>query len=353
MRVTMREVAEAAGVSIATVSFVVNNTKPVMPETRQRIERAMAELGFRPNVVARALASRRTQILALVMPLSRLWLGAATREFIVGAARAAKEANHHLVIWPVGNDGNELVALVGQKLVDGVLLMSVALDDARVEALRKLDTPFTLIGRTRDVTGLHYVDVDIAASMRVAMDHLAELGHQQIAFVNGNRDEEGVAGFGPYVRSEHAYRELAGERGIDPVVLYCRSNVASGREAARELLTRAPRTTAVIILDEAGAAGLVAELKRLDRRVPDRISVLSMLGSADFAEMWDPPLTTISTPGTELGRLAVEALLRQLDGRPPMTGVLRTGLLVSGGTTGPVHVNAAKPRQARVRPAGS
>jgi DNA-binding LacI/PurR family transcriptional regulator len=349
MAVTMREVAEAAGVSIATVSFVVNNTKPVMPETRQRIERAMAELGFRPNVVARALASRRTQILALVMPLSRIWLGAATREFIIGAARAAKEANHHLVIWPVGNDGNELVALVGQKLVDGVLLMSVQLDDARVEALRTLDTPFTLIGRTRDLTGLAYVDVDIAASMRMAMDHLAELGHRQIAFVNGSRDEEGVAGFGPYVRSEEAYRELAGSRGIDPVVLYCRSDAASGRAAARELLASAPDTTAVIIQDEAGAAGLAAELKRLDRHVPDHISVLSLLGSADFADMCDPPLTTVTTPGMDLGRLGVEALLRRLDNRPPLTAVLRTGVLAPGGSTGPVRTNAAKPKRVPVR----
>ena len=123
--------------------------------------------------------------------------------------------------------------------VDGVLLMSVQLDDARVEALRMLDTPFTLIGRTRDLTGLDYVDIDVATSMRMAMDHLAELGHRHIAFINGSREEEGVIGFGPYVRSEAAYRELAGERGINPVVLYCRSDVASGREAARELLAAA------------------------------------------------------------------------------------------------------------------
>ena len=344
MAVTMREVAAAAGVSIATVSFVVNNTKPVTPETRQRIERAMAELGFRPNVVARALASRRTQILALVTPLSPFWPGAAIREFIIGAARAASDANHHLVIWPVANDGNELVALVGQKLVDGVLLMSVQLDDARVEALRTLDTPFTLIGRTRDVSGLDHVDIDIAASMRMAMDHLAELGHRCIAFVNGSRDEEGVAGFGPYVRSEAAYRQLAGERGIAPVVLYCRSNVASGREAARELLARAPHTTAVIIQDEPGAAGLVAELKRLDRPVPGHISVVSMLSSADFAEMCDPPLTTVTTPGLELGRLGVESLLRQLDNRPPLAAVLRTGELAPGGSTGPVRSELARVR---------
>jgi DNA-binding LacI/PurR family transcriptional regulator len=74
-----------------------------------------------------------------------------------------------------------------------------------------------------------------------------------------------------------------------------------------------------------------------------------MLSSADFAEMWDPPLTTISTPGTELGRLGVESLLRQLDGRPPLTAVLRTGVLVPGGSTAPVHPATAKPPPTRAR----
>jgi len=94
----------------------------------------------------------------------------------------------------------------------------------------------------------------------------------------------------------------------------------------------------------------MAELKRLDRPVPDHISVLSLLSSAAFAEMCDPPLTTVTTPGMELGRLGVEALLRQLDGRPPLTAVLLTGVLAPGGSTGPVRVEAAKPRQALTRP---
>jgi DNA-binding LacI/PurR family transcriptional regulator len=211
------------------------------------------------------------------------------------------------------------------------------MDDARVEALRQLDTPFTLIGRTRDVSGLHYVDIDFATSMRMAMDHLAELGHRHITFVNGSQEQEGLTGFGPSVRSEEAYRGLAEERGIEPVVLYCRSSVRSGRDAAHELSATAPDTTAVIIGEEAGAAGLVAELKRLGRAVPGDISVLSLLSSSDVAEMCDPPLTTVTTPGTELGRLGVEALLRQLDGRPSPTAVLRTGVLAAGESTGPVR----------------
>src|SRR5918998_5728985 len=96
MAITMREVAAAAGVSIATVSFVVNNSKPVAPETRERIERAVAELGFRRNVVARALVSRRTRIIALAYPMVEHRLGGSASEFITSAAQAASAAGYHL-----------------------------------------------------------------------------------------------------------------------------------------------------------------------------------------------------------------------------------------------------------------
>jgi len=340
MATTMREVAEAAGVSIATVSFVVNNSKPVAPKTRERIERAMAELGFRRNIVARALASRRTQIIALVYPVLEHRLAGSVTEFITSAARAAHAADHHLVVWPVSNDGSELAALVGQKLVDGVLLMEVQLDDARVTALRELDIPFALIGRTRDVTGLHYVDIDFDATLRMAMDHLAQLGHHRIVLVNGSEDEESFVSYGPYVRSEIAYRELCAQRRIEPVVLHCRQTVRSGHNAAVELVATAPETTAVIIADEAAAAGLVAELGRIGRTVPGDISVMSILSSVDMAAICNPPLTTVTAPGTELGSLGVAALLRQLSGGPPITPVLRAGVLAIGESTGPIRAGS-------------
>lgn len=347
MATTMREVAEAAGVSIATVSFVVNNSKRVAPETRRRIEVAMAQLGFRRNVVARALASRRTQIIALVYPVLEHRLAGSVMEFITSAARAASDADYHLVMWPVSNDGSELAALVGQKLVDGVLLMEVQLDDARVSALRGLDIPFALIGRTSDVTGLHYVDIDFDATMRMAMDHLAELGHRRIVLINGSEDEDSFAEYGPYVRSEAAYRDLTAERRIEPTVLRCRQTVRSGRDAALELVATVPEATAVIIADEVAAAGLVAELDRLHRPVPADISVMSILSSIDMAGMCNPPLSTVTAPGTELGRLGMESLLRQLDGGAPMAPALRTGLLAPGESTGPVRGVAVAPTRVR------
>lgn len=350
MAATMREVAQAAGVSIATVSFVVNNTKPVRPATRQRIEQAMVELGFRRNVVARALASRRSRIVALAYPAMQHKMASAM-EFITSASRAAREADYHLMVWPVDNDGSELAELVGQGLVDGVLLMEVQLEDPRVEILRSLDIPFALIGRTGNVSGLHYVDIDFDVTMRMAMDHLAELGHTRIVFVNGSQDEASFASYGPYVRSEVAFRGLAARRGLEPVVLRCKQTVRSGREAATALMASAPDATAVIIADEVAANGLVAELARSGRSVPTRLSVMSIMGSADIAAMCNPPLTTVTAAGTDLGLLGVEALLRQLEGGPPMPPVLRAGALLVGESTGPVPAVAAR-RKSRRTPAG-
>jgi DNA-binding LacI/PurR family transcriptional regulator len=173
--------------------------------------------------------------------------------------------------------------------------------------------------------------------VQLAMDHLAGLGHHRIVLVNGSQEGESFASYGPYVRSEIAYRGLCAQRGIEPVVLRCRQTVRSGRDAAMELVATAPDTTAVMIVDEAASAGLVAELARIGRAVPGDISVMSILSSLDMAAICNPPLTTVTAPGTELGSLGVESLLRQLDGGPPMAPALRTGVLAIGESTGPIH----------------
>jgi DNA-binding LacI/PurR family transcriptional regulator len=331
----MRDVAERAGVSIATVSFVVNNTKPVSAPTRDRIESAMAELGFRRNVVARALASRRTRIIALVYPALEHRLAGSVSEFIISAAREASACEYHLVVWPVSNDGAELSELVRQGLVDGVLLMEVQLDDARVDRLQALDIPFAIIGRTADPEGLDYVDIDFDATIKLAVDHLWDLGHRRIALVSGSQDVPGFEQYGPYVRVEQSYRAIASERGIDPVVLYVRQSAASGREVAGELGRVAADVTGILIVTESAAAGMVAELHRLGRSVPGQVSVVSVTSSADMALVSDPRLTIVTAPGVELGRLGVQALVRRLEGREPLPPELRVGTLELGASTAP------------------
>jgi len=331
----MKDVAERAGVSIATVSFVVNRTKRVSPGTRERIERAMAELGFRQNLVARALASRRTRIIALVFPVEHS-MGGSASDFVSSAAQAAADADYHLMIWPDRKDGSQLSGLIGNGLVEGVLLMEVEMADARVDILRELDFPFAMIGRTEDTAGLHCVDIDFGASLGIALDYLQGLGHRRIVLVSGSKGEGSAEGYGPHARTVRAYREVATERGIEPVVMGTRHTVTSGRLLAQQLATVTPRPTAVVVRDSEAVAGLVAGLQGRGVRVPADISVLSLLSPREMALGCHPSLTVVSSPGSELGRLGVEALLRRLDGGPATEPTLRAGSLVLGESTGPV-----------------
>ncbi len=348
MAATMQDVADRAGVSIATVSFVVNNTKRVTPETRARIEQAMADLGFRRNLVARALASRRTRIIALVLTALDRGIRGASSDFVVGAAREASESDYHLVVYPDDEGGSQLPALVGQGLVDGVVLMEVQMNDPRVEMLTAQEVPFALIGRTADTTGLYCVDIDFDTSMQVAIEHLVALGHRRIVFIAS--DEGGVDRIGRHVRTDAAYRRLAKRHRIPSVVIRCAPSVRDGREAAVRLADEAPNATAVVVGNEAVAAGLVAGLQKRGITIPDDMSVVALLTSLEYMSACNPPLTVVSTPASELGRLGVEALLRRLHGEPPMEPVLRAGVLVPGESTGPAPVRRSPRQRSKSQP---
>ena len=268
--VNMRDVAHRAGVSIATVSFVLNGTKPVTPATRARVEQAMAELGYRRNVVARALASRRTHIIAMAYPALDHQFGFSAAEFFTSAADAARKQDYHLVLWPVGNDGSELTELVGQGLVDGVVLMEVQLDDPRVAVLQEIGTPFALIGRTSYLEGLAHVDIDFDRTVEDAVGYLYGLGHRRLALISGNLNDPLFSTYGPYVRSEAAYRRVAAEYGLETVVMECPGSTGAGQEAMADLVREYPDTTAVLIVNEFAALGAISGLNRLGLRVPDR-----------------------------------------------------------------------------------
>ncbi|NEA35760.1 LacI family DNA-binding transcriptional regulator [Streptomyces sp. SID13031] len=298
---TVRDVAERAGVSIATVSFVLNGTKPVTAATRNRVESAMSELGYHRNVLARALAARRTRIIALAHPRLDNGFGS---DFITSASRAARARGYHLVLWPVDNDSDEIGELIGQGLVDGVVLMEVLLEDARVEALLAAGTPFALIGRTADPAGLIHVDIDFDQSMSDALDHLQELGHQDITLITATQP---LPEYGPKVRSEAAYRRLCAKRGLRPFLLECEPTVAAGRA-----IQLPPGTTAVILMNELAGFGLLSQLAGAGIDVPADLSILSF-GSPALAPIAEPQLTIMRAPGAILGTLGVDALIDHLE----------------------------------------
>jgi DNA-binding LacI/PurR family transcriptional regulator len=311
---TMHDVARLAGVSVSTVSYVLTGTRPISQATRDKVLAAMAELDYQPNAMARGLASRRSRIVGLLMPMDERGLGATETAFVTGAAAAASAAGYHLVLSPVGAaDVDDLRRLASQRMLDGAVLMEVQVEDGRVAALQEAGVPLVLIGRTRDAAGLSYVDIDFDQTVRAAVDHLVELGHRRIVYVNHSAAAI-AAGYGPAVRTRDAFVAAMAGHGLEPVMIPAEDSAAGGRAALGAALAQAPDLTAVLAMNETAIFGILGELAIRGRTVPADVSVVSMVTSPQVAELAHPPLTAMTSPGSALGRIAVEALLRRLDG---------------------------------------
>lgn len=343
---TMQDVARHAHVSLSTVSYALSGARPVSAATKARIDVAMRELGFRPNAMARGLASRRSSTLALIFPAMETGLGGTVTEFVASAARAARENGYHLVLWPFGADqADEIRDLVQQGLADGVLLMEVCLADARVDALHAAGVPFTMIGRTENVDGLTSVDIDFDRTTEDAVAYLTDLGHEHIGFLNHSQASHD-AGYAPTIRAADGFRAAMERRGLTPQTVLCHESPQAGRRAIAELFDADPAMTAVVTMNEMATFGATVELQDRGLRIPEDFSVLSIVTSPGVGAMSNPPLTTMHAPGPELGRLGVEALLGLVRGTAHHAPepVLLTCRLEAGASTGPVPASVASAR---------
>ena len=309
----MLDVAKRANVALSTVSYALNGTRPVSEETRQRIFTAMQELGYRPHALARGLASKRSRIIALLFPASERGLGITELEFVTSAADTARENDYNIMLWPSEmHDPNELRQFTQQGLVDGVILMEVRLNDERVNLLREIGFPFSMIGRCADTTGLGYADIDFERTTQEVVSYLAGLGHKHIAFINQSQSAFN-AGYGPAVRTESEFRTAMQTAGLEGVERFCRPAPQAGYETCNELLAEHPDLTAFITMNERAIPGIMQAIADRKWRIPDDLSLVGIVSSARVAELMTPPLTTSDTPATELGRLGVELLIQQLE----------------------------------------
>ncbi|PPF46867.1 LacI family transcriptional regulator [Pseudoclavibacter sp. AY1F1] len=351
--VTMREVANLAGVSVATVSFVVNDSKPVSAATRERVEAAMDQLGFRRNVLARALASQRTRIIAIVFPASQHRLGATALSIITSAAVAAGERGHNIVLWPAGYDDGKLEEYVRGGLVDGVLLMEVRDGDPRIPVLQKLGVPFGLIGRTERDESHPYVDIDFEQAVIDGIAHLTGEGHQHLGLVIGEAGDDAYGGYGPILRTREAYERRMQELGLEAVVVESSHNPIGGLAAADALASEHPDVTGVLVLNEAALFGFLSGIVRHGYAVPHDISILGLATSADNVAIADPVLSTLVAPGSEVGQIAVSAIIDALEdptGEPSRT-LVRCSLQLAGSTAPPQPGRARSSSARPSRPA--
>lgn len=337
----MLDVAKRAKVSLSTVSYALNGKRPISEKTRQRIARAMDELGYRPHPLARGLASKHTRILAILFPTVERGLGITELDFVASAAHAASTNGYHLVVWSAEtNDPHELRELTQQGLVDGVILMEVHVNDMRVNLLRELNFPFTMIGRCDDDRD-GYVDIDFKQTIDEALTYLTGLGHTDIAYLNQSQASY-EAGYGPVVRTKTAFEEYVRLPGLKGVMRFCHPSPQAGYEAFNALIKKYPDLTAIITMNERAIPGIMRAVAEHGLKIPDDFSIVALVSSVRMAEMMVPKLTSMEPPSAELGRLAVELLIKHLEGTGDENPrILIPCRLVMGESAGPCRSNVS------------
>lgn len=311
---TMADVARRADVSISTVSYALSGARPVSEETRRRIEAAMEDLGFEPNVLARGLARARSNIIALVFPEGDHGIDLTGIEILMAAANRARRRGYHALLWTDDTDVTEAAPrLARQGLVDGVLMLEIRTVDDRVAALRSAGIPFALIGMTGDHSDVPFVETDVEQMTITAVRHLHETGHEVIGYVGVERadTDQGSSLTNRVVEGMLAAGERFGVR-IHPFI--CEPTPAAGVRAVHSFARIRPRITAVVGMNEPATAGVLAGAAEIGWQVPDELSVVALMSSCRAAEMAHPQLTTVSPEPGRLGECGVDVLIDRLEG---------------------------------------
>jgi LacI family transcriptional regulator len=330
-RVTIGDVADRAGVSIATVSRVVNGRYGVSTTTQSRVQAVIDDLGYEASLIARSLRSQRTNVIGILVadiePFSA--------ELLKGAAKALHDSEFELVVYAAGRHNTEgweqrYLSRLSGTLTDGTILVTPTVTDVAS------NQPIVAVEPHVGGSTLPTIDSHNFEGARAMTEHLLMLGHRRIAFLAGRPDLESAR------RREAGYHAALGAAGVafDPDLVRVGGFMEETAEApARELLTRASRPTAIFAANDLSAIQTMRTAAELGLRVPSDVSVAGFDNIPDSA-LTVPPLTTVDQSIQAQGDAAVRTLLALIDDpdgndpRHPIHITLPTHLVIRS-TTGP------------------
>jgi DNA-binding LacI/PurR family transcriptional regulator len=318
--VKINEVAEAAGVSISTVSYALSGKRPISADTRRRIEDAVRELGYSPNAGARMLAGSRTQIFALTEPLRKDTHAPTHMSFVLATAVAARRNDYDILLLTDEDAKAGMGRVAANGLVDAILVLDVAPDDERVALARAISTPTIFIGVPDDNEGLICVDLDFEAAAALAVDRLADAGHTAIGLIGQPDVSYEKSNFPPRVRA--SFERRADARGITHAFVTTGTKHTSRtatRRAVGEMLD-AGATAVVLHCTEEAHAVVLGEIAERGLRVPADISVVSVGASFDTSALSTPLDAIPLVPETSCD-LAVDLAIRSLGDERPEPGL--------------------------------
>lgn len=336
-RPTQQDVARLAGVSRATVSYVLNGLTDgyvtITAETRERVMKAVADLGYQPDATAQSLRSGTTNTIGLLIPdmhNPHYW------QIAYGVESELRTKGYDVLLMSAALDPQrELhsIKTLGRRRIDGLILLLTYYEHVRdeLDALVRQRKPLVLIGTTpstMDIARTSYKEGAVAV-----MKHLLEQGHRQIGFIYVRDEAYPEQGTDRLV----AYRQGLQSVGMttdDSLIRYCGTSIDEGYQAGLSLLDLASPPTAMIAINDLLAMGVMRAVNERHLRIPDDISVASF-DDIEMAAYLNPPLTTVHIDAEELGRAATRLIFRRLQepALPPQE-IFVPGHLIIRGTTG-------------------
>lgn len=310
---SMSDVAEAAGVSLSTVSYVLSGKRTISAATRERVEGAITRLGFSPNAGARALASRKSQTIGLMVPFSPDVDFAVVMQFVGAAVSAARGVDYNVLLL-THEDGSGIQREAASGSIDGVVMMDVEYDDPRIPLLAGLPIPAVLIGLPRDPGGVACIDFDFSQAARTAVGHLIGLGRRRIAFI-GSPAEALTRHVNYAERSWLGFIDAAGDAGIRHLELSCEPGLDAAEAAVAHIVAKLPEVDGIVVHNEAVLPFLQSALARAGLAVPIQVSVVAVCPD-NIAEAAPLPWTSVSIPTERIGRTAIDMLMARIDGDP-------------------------------------
>ena len=344
-RFTINDVAKQAGVSVATVSKVVNQRYGVAAATIERVQRVVDELGYESSLVARSLRNHKTNVIGILVADLEPY----STEVLKGAARAIRGSGYELVVYSGGGLATKkgsweqrYLSRLGGTLIDGAILVTPTVVEA------SSDVPIVAIDAHRGPLGLlHTIDSDNWQGASLATEHLVGLGHRRIGFLSGRQDLESAH------QRERGVQEVLARHGLtlDPALVRCGEfEREPSMAAAHALLTMADPPTAIFAANDISAIATLEVARNLGISVPGDLSIVGFDNIPETA-MTDPQLTTVEQPIQEMGRLGITMLLGLMQGHEPVERhvTLATRLVVRQSTARPAAIAS---RPARSGPSG-
>ncbi|RLQ97224.1 LacI family DNA-binding transcriptional regulator [Falsibacillus albus] len=315
MAVTIKDVAKAANVAPSTVSRVIANHPRISERTKKKVREAMENLGYHPNFIARSLANQSTQVLGLVMPGSTevFFQNPFFPTVLRGLSEGADEKQYALQLTTGKTEEeiyNGVVQMVQGGRVDGVVLLYSKVEDRLLMYLKERNFPFVMIGKPfKYVEEITHVDNDNFRATKEVAQYMLDLGHERIAFIGGDLNlvvtVERLLGY------EKALRQ-AGIPLRDDYIIHEEFLREGGREAVNELMMLKEPPTALIVVDDLMALGVLNTLDEMNIRVPEDISIISF-NNVLMTEMSKPPLTSVDINIFDLGFQAAKSLIQRIE----------------------------------------